>query len=57
MLTSEKDFRTKNITRDKERYFIMLKEIIHQEVIAYLYIKKKLIEPKNLFRFYYRNSL
>lgn len=51
MLISEKDLRKK--TRDKERYFIMLKGSIHQEhIIALLYIKKKLIELKILYMFY-----
>lgn len=25
------DFRTRNITRDKKRYYIMIKETLHQE--------------------------
>lgn len=58
MLMSEKDSTTKNITRDKERYFIMLKRSVNQEhIIALLCIKKKLIKLKILFGFYCISSL
>lgn len=55
-LISEKDLRTK--TRDKEKYFTMLKGSIHQEhITALLYIKKKLIELKISYMFYCISSL
>lgn len=48
VISNKMDFKTKNITREKEEHFIIMKRLIHQKIITVLSVYAPKIGFQNM---------